>query len=408
MRARRKLLLLVVASAGLHGAGFAALAWIEPDARVFVPLRVDDDVIELSIERPRALEPAHQPLAARVVAPEPSVADEAPIAAHRTDTLDKGRVPAPKIRPPARTSEPEAAPAAPASPATPSLLAMRTPGRTSTRVIEPRTPGLPGALDLSPARAALAVHSEPDLGPTSPRSPLDMPDTPRVPGPRVERSDSLMIPDGNGTYRFDHPGFKAKVERDGSVHIEDQPSFQPFVEGPCLECVKDSLGKYVEDPSAGHAIDLMALLPKVGARFDLTDWVMRKIGDDPYSYQKARFLDKTRAEREAMRRRETEDRLREALQLLPKQLDQIWAYEAWTPSERRRALFELWDECAESGSEERVQLGRSIRATIIAFIRERLPAGSEHAYTEAELQALDRQRKSRARFEPYAPPTPSE
>lgn len=210
-----------------------------------------------------------------------------------------------------------------------------------------------------------------------------------------------MIPDGNGTFRFDHPGFTAKVARDGRVELKDKPSAQPFFEGPCVECVKRDLSNYVDDPSSGKAMNLMALLPKVGVRFDITDYVMRKIGDDPYNHAKAKFLDETRDQREAMWQAESEERLREALQTLPAQLAKIWLHDAWTEAERRQVLFDLWDECAETGSAERVRLGKQIRVTIMAFIRRNLPAGSAHAYSEAELKTLNARRSSKAAFAPY-------
>jgi hypothetical protein len=165
--------------------------------------------------------------------------------------------------------------------------------------------------------------------------------------------------------------FTAHVERDGRVAFED----------------KKSIG--FELPNL------------VTGRFELTDLAMRADGQDPYSSRKMELLDRTRAERMQLAAAETSSNLRDALARTRPTLEQIWRGPG-IAAVRRRLLFTLWDECAETGSAEVLATARAVRATIVAFIRRRLPRGSRAAYTDAELDALNRRRTSRQRFDPYA------
>ena len=227
--------------------------------------------------------------------------------------------------------------------------------------------GSEGVPYLDPAGAA--AFAEPDLGPTPPPGPLEM----RVPTLRISprRPPSELTPDGNGRFRVEEGPFTAHVERDGRVAFDD----------------KKSIG--FELPNL------------VTGRFELTDLAMRAAGQDPYSSRKMDLLDRTRAERMQLAAAETSSNLRDALARTPPALDRIWRGPG-TATERRRLLFTLWDECAETGSAEVLATARAVRATIVAFIRRRLPRGSRAAYPDAELEALNARRTSRQRFDPYA------
>jgi hypothetical protein len=71
------------------------------------------------------------------------------------------------------------------------------------------------------------------------------------------------------------------------------------------------------------------------------------------------------------------------------------------PAARKRGMFALWDECAETGTAEIIKAGSAARAKVLGFIRARLPAGSPDAFTRAELATLNQQKQSRAVFAPY-------
>jgi hypothetical protein len=97
------------------------------------------------------------------------------------------------------------------------------------------------------------------------------------------------------------------------------------------------------------------------------------------------------------------ENLRHATATLPRRLRAIWRASRWTHAHRRRLLFDLWDECAETGPDDVLATARTVRATIVAFIHRNLPAGSPHAYPPAELAALNKNRLSHQRFDPYSP-----
>jgi len=134
---------------------------------------------------------------------------------------------------------------------------------------------------------------------------------------------------------------------------------------------------------------------------DLTDAIMRLHGDDPYRLEKARLLAETRGQRAAMAVDERSARLRESVVRMRAYLEKVWTGTPWPAAERRGALFALWQEVAEDGDSELVATGAMVRATILGFIRERLPPGGADAYTPREIDALNARRTCRARFEPY-------
>jgi hypothetical protein len=72
---------------------------------------------------------------------------------------------------------------------------------------------------------------------------------------------------------------------------------------------------------------------------------------------------------------------------------------------RHEALFELWDDCAETGDSEMLYGAEHARLMVIGVIRARLRG--DDAYTPDELARLDARRTSTARFAPYDDPTPA-
>jgi hypothetical protein len=127
---------------------------------------------------------------------------------------------------------------------------------------------------------------------------------------------------------------------------------------------------------------------------------MRAAGQDPYAARKLAFLDRTREERMRLAAAENTANLRDALAGKAAELERIWRAPG-DPAAQRRLLFTLWDECAETGSGEVVAAARAVRATVVAFIRRRLPRGSTAGYGDEELAALNARRTSRERFDPY-------
>ncbi len=171
--------------------------------------------------------------------------------------------------------------------------------------------------------------------------------------------------DGTG-YKATHTTFVAKVDGDGTTHIEDKANIQ-----------RQGL---------------------LGASFDVTDAMMRHFGDDPYASNKRKFLDETREERFQIGTEYKHRQLAHSTQLMRGNIDRLWATQA-TLEARKRALFELWDECAETGADDVVSGGSEARKLVVGAIRTRLTGAD--AYTRSELATLNAHRMSRATFAPY-------
>jgi len=181
-----------------------------------------------------------------------------------------------------------------------------------------------------------------------------------------ELNNRELQPDGTGR-KAEHKQFRVKVAADGSATIHDKPNVQR---------------------------------QGLGATFDVTDALMRNKGIDPYSAYKRKVLDETREERVAMGKQHRTQQLAQSTIHMQKNLERLWSMTT-DATVRKRGLFELWDECAETGTEELVAGGHSAREYIVGFIRSKYPAGSAGAYTVAELAKFNRQRRSRSEFAPY-------
>jgi hypothetical protein len=177
-----------------------------------------------------------------------------------------------------------------------------------------------------------------------------------------------LLPDGAGT-KAEHHTFNARFSPDGTVaRIDDKPNVRV------------------------HGLT---------GEFDVTDAMMRRHGQDPYASYKLKVLDETRDERAAIGKRYRTQQLAQSRQLMQRNLERLWAS---TPdlAARKQGLFELWDDCAETGSDELVAGGTSARKHLIGFVQSKLPAGSANAFTADELARFNKQRKSHAKFQPYA------
>ena len=244
--------------------------------------------------------------------------------------------------------------------------------------------------------------------------------------------------------RLDHVGsttvindrtFTAHVEPDGTVHIDDKPNFNAHFTIPSPKGIGKAIADWAEDPYAynermpqpGDMIetaprgdrarinptdqkpDQGETVPIIGGGFDVTDWIARKaLGKakgDPYAARKRAALDATIDERAEMRRRHRNEQLEHAEDIATDQLRALWASSA-SLADKKEAMFELWDDCAETGDAPVVAAAARARRVIVAFIALKLPPGSAGAFTDAELAALNARKSSRARFDPYATPAP--
>lgn len=183
---------------------------------------------------------------------------------------------------------------------------------------------------------------------------------------KEERFPLKLESDG---YHYDGPSFSAKIAMDGHVTFDDHS-------------IRDFKG--------------------LSGGFDLTDLAMRGHHQDPYRYEKEKFMDNTSKLRAELTAKARKERLESSLASLPSHLEQIWTDASRSPRERRGVLYAMWREAA--GSDDEVgAAGKKARATIEAFIRERLPEGSPDAFTDDELRRFNA-RGGGMRFEPYRAP----
>lgn len=123
-------------------------------------------------------------------------------------------------------------------------------------------------------------------------------------------------------------------------------------------------------------------------------------GDGLYAPQELAWLDQTRDDRVAIGKRRERELLAHTPQIVQQHLVDAWEH-GRDLATRKRDLFELWDECAETDDDAVAEAGATARIYILAFIRSKLPADGPGAYTAAELAALNARRQSKQPFAPY-------
>lgn len=284
-----------------------------------------------------------------------------------------------------------------------------------------RLPGLRALVGASLAADAERPHSS--LAPTTP----------------PEEPSGLLAPKPGGTAVADQGVFTMNVRRDGSVKFRDRRNlqvgialptrrdlghlidewsaslgngpYQPRSLEPLRETSVDEDSRIGPKPIRIGAPDdpehrrepVPIIVPVLRGSFDVTDWAMRSGGADPYAARKLSVLNATRAERIGMSRAAHKEALRQAGDVLRKQLVRMWAQPELDAPTRRQLLFELWDACLERGSADELEAAEQVRKLLVGWIRSRLPKGSDREYTVDELAKLNRGRASSQVFSPYEP-----
>lgn len=183
--------------------------------------------------------------------------------------------------------------------------------------------------------------------------------------PWLSRTSPRLVRRPDGSQVYTGHAFTATIRPDGSVDFADR-----------------------------GAVDADGVLQGRPATFDVTDMVMRASGQDPYSAERAWFMDETEEVRAALEVAEAERLRTTALARVPGRLASIWSRP--TPAAiRRRAIFALWDDCDEEGD------GVLVRERVIAFIRMEIPSTSSDAFTTDELRRWNAGRASTEEFLPY-------
>jgi len=211
---------------------------------------------------------------------------------------------------------------------------------------------------------------------------------PRDPPRGTPRDDFSRQRDGS--YRSRQDSFTAKIDRDGRVRFDDRSTLRPSL-GADQAAPTQAL-----DPTMDNSLGIKG--GGAGGTMDVTEMLMRKRGVDPHAHEKLAFLDRTRDERAEMAQQHRSTQLSKSAVLMRRSLAELWA-STNDITERKQGLFELWDECAETGDPEQVAGALQARAEITRFIRQNLRG--PHAYTQAELARFNARKQSKATFEPY-------
>ncbi|MEO8700330.1 MAG: hypothetical protein ABI867_09815 [Kofleriaceae bacterium] len=238
-----------------------------------------------------------------------------------------------------------------------------------------------------------------------------------TPAREVEETGKLQ-PNGGGTYRSDEGVFTAKVARDGSVDLKDSKNLRihvvlsPRRVGKAVTDWAKREDKTPNDPDRvavnnNRPVDKdtrpdhgQATVPIVGGGFDVTDALLRRKGQDPYFSKKLKYLDSTRDERVQIGTRYKAQLLKQSTQLMQRNLENLFA-RTQDPAARKRGMFELWDDCAETGEPAVIEAGGAARKLALGTIRSRFPAAGADAFTPQELAALNAHRHSKTVFAPY-------
>jgi hypothetical protein len=350
----------VVCSILAHVALLLIALRLPPRELVHAPRSID---IEIRPPRPQR-QPPPLVLPPTPPPPEPLKPDQRPRHDRReTETPPPKPIVAPPTQPP--PSQPQ--PTQPPPPEQKSSLSMRP-----TAPVDLNLHGL-GGIIVQPGGQFSGGEGGPQgtlaaapRKPWKPRGDAGDPILGKLPEEKEERFPLTLENDG---YHYGGPSFSARIAMDGTVTFEDHT-------------IRDFKG--------------------LSGGFDLTDIAMKAKHQDPYRYEKEKFMEKTGKLRGELTTKARRDRLESSLAALPEHLEQVWADLSQPAKVRRRTLYAMWREA--SGND--VELGvaaKKARTTIEGFIRDRLPEGSTDAFTEDELTRLNA-RPGAPKFDPYRHP----
>lgn len=204
----------------------------------------------------------------------------------------------------------------------------------------------------------------------------------------------------------------ARIKKDGRLTFKDRPNLR----GELFPDFGDTINAARKDPwllLKGRTGSEKGGLKIVKGQFDLTDALMRSVGEDPYAYNKRCFARATQKLRVKMRRADHHSKLDGALVQMAGQLARMWNDPQLSKRRLRGLLFELWDECqdgapdpADALARKRLVVAQRVRWMISCFIRKHLPEGSHHAYSPRELRRMNQGRASTKPFAPYGSISP--
>ncbi|MCY1069109.1 hypothetical protein OV090_30495 [Nannocystis sp. RBIL2] len=275
--------------------------------------------------------------------------------------------------------------------------------------MRPRLPPLPRLVRASAIVLGLSVA--PDVH----AAPAKLP--PNIPRPSVD-----LEPDGAGRLKHRGDGFTAIIQPDGSVEFRDHGGTadinflgldlwrrrlrepEPERHPPWFMGVIDE----ALFPRRAAPYGAAPILAGFGARFGGLADGRRK---NRHKSAKQAFMVATEQLRFHLANAWYKQRLRSELADLGGQLLEVWRDAKLPLIERKRRIFERWEECEDPTTTRRTEvdrmrldIARTARAKIEAFVRQVAPYGSPQAFTDAELDRLNAGRAGKTRFRPYDAP----
>lgn len=269
-----------------------------------------------------------------------------------------------------------------------------------------------------------------------------------APPPRLPRPTTLhttadgvrlqLQPDGTLRHVDVEGRFVGIVYPDGRVELRDLPEVQvEFTTGIQTVDWMVNMARAIEGPGPHDRPDLEEPTPDPEDQQARLEAATQKIDHGPYgpppilvgfkvrfggvadrvlrqgqrkqTRAKQAFLEQTAPLREALARTQRHEDQRAARLRIGQELASVWKDRSRPLIERKRELFERWDECEEAFEAEaasdadaaRGRGGEAMRRRIEAFVRSVAPPGSPEAFDAAELRRLNAGRRSRQRFDPY-------
>jgi hypothetical protein len=340
----------VVCSILAHAALVLAAMRLPTTALSRKPHVVTFDIREPTRPPPAPVEaPKPPPPVARPPEPRPRVEPLTPAQAHKLDKREQEQPP--PVQPP---------PVQPTAP--PSARSMRRGAPVGLAL----RGGGGGGVSPGPTHGGDGTGTLASAAPRKPWHPRGSAGDPILGKLADEKEERFPLKREDDGWHYDGPSFSAKIALDGTVDFDNH-------------VIRDFKG--------------------LSGGFDVTDLIMKGRHQDPYRYEKEKFMETTAKLRGDLKHAARKARLESSLAALPSNLERVWGDGSRSPRERRSILYSMWREA--SGSDDEVgAAGRKARATIEAFIRERLPEGSSDAYTAEELRRYNA-RAGALKFQPY-------
>ena len=241
------------------------------------------------------------------------------------------------------------------------------------------------------------------------------------PGATITVGRYQLRRDDKGGYRSETEAFVARIAPDGSVAFSNRFRIPGPVVWPVMvaaQLLQDATNGELVDPRTGLVRSTSSAygtkIPTYEAKVPMLTLGEDDIRKDSHHAQKMAFLEATERLRARMRAAQpgtpapvnpkadpASAANERALQSWRRRVESLAGDRGRPAAERRRTLFELWDECDGSAQ------GAAARAAVEATARRQFPAGHADAYRADELRAFNRGRPAAQRFDPYRQPQPT-